>query len=52
MIETVDGPAALPWITEAGSQPNRHGAHFENASQKILCSSATVCFAHKILKKQ
>jgi hypothetical protein len=33
--EAVAGPAALPRITEAGNWPNRLGAHFENALQKI-----------------
>jgi hypothetical protein len=30
---------ALPWITEAGSRPNRLRGQFQNASQNILCSS-------------
>jgi hypothetical protein len=39
LTKTVAGMAALPRITEAGNRAIRLRGHFENVTQKILCSS-------------
>jgi hypothetical protein len=40
LTKAVVGSAALPRITEAGNQAACLRGYFENAAQKILCSSA------------